>query len=194
MFENLIQLVVLFFVIFDPLASFVVFLAATAKMKETDKKRTAMLSVAVAAILSYVVLFFGNTLLTLFNTSIENFRIAGGIILVMLGIKMTLGLSLVNTEKDSKDNSVRAIAALIGTPLLTGPAAISSIIIAVNDYGFFITGLAITIIMAATAAMFYESFRFKRFLSPTTIQVLSTILGLVTLAWGVEFIRVGLGF
>ena len=194
MFENLIQLIILFFVIFDPLASFVVFLAATSKMKEADKKRTAALSVAVAAVLSYVVLFFGNTLLILFNTSIQNFRVAGGIILVMLGIKMTLGLSLVNTENGSKDNSVRAIAALIGTPLLIGPAAISSIIIAVNDYGFFVTGLAITIIMAATAAMFYESYRFKRFLSPTAIQVLSTILGLVTLAWGVEFIRVGLGF
>ena len=86
--QTLIQLVILFFVIFDPLASFVVFLSVTSKMEIHEKRSTAILAVVVAAVLSYAVLIMGTNMLSLFNTNLNDFKVAGGIILIVLGIKM----------------------------------------------------------------------------------------------------------
>ena len=186
----LAQLIILFFVIIDPFASFVVFLSATRLMGPNDKTRTALYAVLVAVSLSFLVLLFGENLLTLFNTTLDEFRIAAGVVLLLLGIKMALGHSF--ALKDVQDKSGRAIASIIGTPLLTGPAAITSIIVVSADYGAFLTGYAITIVLAITALIFLLSTKIKKILGTTFIQVLSTIMGLITIAWAVKFITVGI--
>jgi len=192
MFEQLAQLVVLFFVIFDPLASFVVFLAATKGMKKTDKTRAALLAVLVAASVSAVVLLLGTNLLALFNTDLNNFRVAGGIVLSLLGIKMAMGQSLANVE--SVKGSAEAIASVIGTPLLTGPAAISAIIISSSDYGMATTAAAVGIVLGLTLLLLAAADHAYKAIGKTGVQVMSTLLGLITLAWGVGFVLTGLGW
>ena len=190
--EVTIQLVVLFFVIFDPFVSLAVFTTATQKMDRKERKKTAFLAVAVAGIISLAVLLLGQNLFTLLSTGIEDFRVAGGIILGLLGIKMVWGQSLADTDSLKKGTG-RAIAAIIGTPLLTGPAAITSIMIAATDYGRLIPGLAVAIVLGISAVMFYHANLIQKALGKTTLQVVSTLLGLITIAWGVKFIRMGLG-
>ncbi|MFH0986874.1 MAG: MarC family protein [Candidatus Micrarchaeota archaeon] len=193
MLENLIPLIVLFFVILDPLASFVVFLVATKNKSAHEKHTIAAIAVVIAGIVSLAFLIFGQDLLVLFNTNIANFKVAGGVILSILGVQMALGHPLADLDK-VKNDSGRAVAAIIGTPLLTGPAAISAIIVSVKEYGHMQTGLAVAIVLAFTAVLFYQASRISKFTGKTAIQVTSTILGLITLAWGVGFIRAGLGF
>ena len=168
MVDPFYQLVVLFFVIFDPLASFVVFMVATRKMETRQRKITALLAVGVAASLSFLVLFFGETLLELFNTKIPEFQIAGGIILGILGVKMVLGYSLMDVEK-LKDNSGWALASIIGTPLLTVPAAITSIILSAHEYGKSITGLAVGVVLLGTAVLFYNAERLRKILDRKSV-------------------------
>ncbi len=191
MFEHLLQLMVLFFVIFDPLASFAVFVTASYGMDKKEKKRTALLSIAVASVLSVAVLILGETLLTLFSTNLDEFRVAGGIILVILGIRMAMGIPLMNLDH-FRNNSGRAIASIIGTPLLTGPAAITSIIVSVHDYGRIVTAVAVGIVLVVTALIFFQADFINRYTGHTGIQVFSTVLGLVTIAWGVKFVSAGL--
>ncbi|HIH05606.1 TPA: MarC family protein [Candidatus Woesearchaeota archaeon] len=190
--EAVVQLVLLFFVIFDPFVSLAVFVIATQGMDRGERNRTAIFTVAVAGILSLAVLLFGQGLLTALSTTLEDFRVAGGIILGLLGIRMVWGQSLA-TPGIIKKNSARAVAAIIGTPLLTGPAAITTIMISVNDFGMLITGLAVAIVLAISALMFYQANLVHRILGQATLQVISTILGMITIAWGVKFIRIGLG-
>lgn len=191
MLRILLKLVILFFVIFDPLAGLVVFLTASESMKHNERKKTAKLALLVAAGLAASVLIFGEWLLWLFNTSIDEFRVAGGIVLGLLGIKMALGRPLADLSS-VKNNSGRAIAAVIGTPLLTGPAAITAIIVSVRDYGREITGASVAIVLLLTAIIFYNAEKLHKMLGNTAIQIISTVLGLVTLSWGVKFIVAGL--
>ena len=187
---ELVQLVILFFVIFDPPASLLVFFTSTRTLTHAERTRTGIYAVLIAAGLSFTVLFAGEALLALFNTSIDEFRIAGGIILALLGIRMTFGSPLLNIEH-SKNNKGMALSALIATPFLTGPAAITAIIVSTRDFGYFLTSASITIVLCATALMFHFSEFFNR-TGKTPIQVLSTIFGLVTLSWGVRFVIDGL--
>jgi len=190
--EQLVQLIILFTVIIDPLSSFAVFTTSTAAMTPAEKKRTALYAVLAAAAMSYAILFIGAPLLSLFSVSMSDFKIAGGIILAIFGVQMTLGQSLGGKIKEGA--SVPATAAIIATPLLTGPAAITAIIAAVNDSGMLVTGIAITIVMAITAVMFSLPTKIVNKIGKTPIQFMSVIMGMITLAWGIRFIKDGLGF
>lgn len=190
MITELVQLVILFVVIIDPLASLAVFYASTAGFYIKEKENIAIKSVLLAFILLFIFLVFGEKILILFNTDINKFRVAGGIILLILGTKMALGKSVSsNINKNSSDN---AIASIIAMPLLCGPASITATIISVADYGFLLTFIAISIVICITGFLFYLSIKFRKLVNKNLIQIISTILGLITLAWGVDFIIIGL--
>ena len=189
---HLLELFILFLVIFDPLASFAVFLAATRELPPARRRAIALEAVGLAAGISLAVLIFGEHLLILFQVTLDDFRVASGLLLAILGLKMTLGESLTPVERGNQPE--RAIAAIIATPLLTGPAAITAIIVCLHDYGRAATGTAVALVMGLTALLFIIGGHLQRFLPQVVVQVLSTFLGLVTIAWGVRFVRTGLGF
>lgn len=189
MLETLLPLIVLFFVIIDPLASFVVFLAACGPMKLKERRRTAVYAVLLAAALAFCVLLLGPSLLRLFSTTIDEFKVAGGIILGILGIKMARGQSI--TEEELEHDRTRALAAVIATPMLTGPAAITAIIISAAEHGIFLTGAAVAIVLAFTAFIFLMASDIRRYVSTTAILIMSTLLGLITLAWAVKYVVEG---
>ncbi len=192
MLGNLISLIILFFVIYDPLISIPFFLNTTKNMNEEERFKTATLAILVASIISIAVLFSGIRLLNLFNTNLDDFKVAGGIILGLLGVKMVLGIPITEIEKGD-NKSISGVAVIIGTPLLSGPAAITTIIISVSDYGLLTTGIAVTLVLALTGILLYSAAKLLRFLGETTIQVSTTMMGLITLSWGVMFVRGGLG-
>jgi len=192
MLSDILKLIVLFFVIFDPFMSFAVFYSSTRNMEREERNRTATMSILMAATISFFVLLFGEKILMLFNTNIADFKVAGGIVLGVLGVKMALGQSLTDSDK-SENKSGRAVAAIIGSPLLTGPAAITAIIMSVGDYGMILTAVAIVFVLSLTALLFYQSTIVNRFIGKTVIQVFSTVLGLITLSWGVMLIKQGFG-
>jgi multiple antibiotic resistance protein len=189
---NLIQLIILFLVIFNPLHSLFVFISASSHMTKKQRKKTAFIAILVAASLSFTVLLIGPFLLTIFSTNINEFKVAGGIILAILGINMVLGHPIILDKKDEKRNSVISVASIIGTPLLTGPATITAIILAINDYGRIMTGTAIAFVLFFTSLIFLLSDKVHKFFGETTIQIISTILGLIIISWGVKFIASGL--
>lgn len=196
--HELIQLIVLFFVIFDPLLSGMVFISATKSMDYKNRVKIGIYATLVAMLISAIFLIFGNSFLSLFSTNINDIKIAGGILLAILGLKMSLGYELTSDndkkDKNSTTSSHIGIASLIGTPLLTGPAAITTIIISTTDYGILKTGLAVFIVLLIAGIIFMLLSKFPEKISPIPLQVTSTILGLITLAWGIDFIRTGLGF
>jgi multiple antibiotic resistance protein len=192
MFENIVQLTILFLVIFDPMVSMVVFTAATKSMGEKDRRATALIAVGVATLISYLVLLLGNTLLDLFGITIGHFKVAGGVILFILGIEMALGYPLTSPEA-TKESSTAAIASIIATPLLTGPAAMTAIIVSSKDYGFANTAASVGIVLLLSLLLLLLAARIHRSIGRMPVQVLSTVLGLITIAWGVKFVLGGLG-
>jgi multiple antibiotic resistance protein len=186
------QLVVLFFVIIDPLTSFSVFFVLTKDKTDAERMRAATLALVVAATLAFIVLLLGTLLLSVFSTTIEDLRVAGGIILLILGIQMALGMSFPGGEVAGNHRSVQAIASIIATPFLSGPATITAIIISESDFGLPATGIAVTIVLAFTTVLFLLGTRLNRFIPKTPVQIMATVLGIITIAWGVNYIRTGI--
>lgn len=191
MVENLLTLTILFFVIIDPLVSFAVFLAATKSMQIKEKKKIALIATSIALGLSMLVLLLDVRLLELFSTNLDEFRVAGGIVLGILGVKIALGIPL-SKVKDIKKDSTIAIGSVLGTPLITGPATILTIIVSSQDYGSLQTGIALLSVIIFTGTVLFFSDKLKKILNEEVIRVISPILGLIIISWSIKFITQGI--
>ena len=193
MLQDIISLIILFAVIIDPPLSFAFFISSTKGMLKRDKIKIAIYAMVLAFFISFLFLFGGEIILKIFSISLNELRIAGGIILGLLGIKMALGLTVSNNlENQSKHHS--GIASIIATPMISGPACITTIIVSSIDFGKIITGISLTVVLLLTALLLFIAIFFeKNKFGETGIKVTTTIMGMITLAWGVSFILTGLG-
>jgi len=189
MLADFLQLFFLYVVILDPFMSFASFLSLTKRLPDTKRRSIAILATLLAGVLLAIVLFSGTAMLDMFSIKIDDFKIAGGIVLALLGIRTVLGT---DASSEKKPGTVEAISTIIATPLITGPAAIMTTILSVSQHGMLLTGLAAGSALAIVFVGLYFATYFSRFFGKTSVLILSTMLGLVTLAWGVAFIRQGL--
>jgi len=190
MFLEAIQAFILLFVIMDPLLSLAAFFSLTKGMKKEECRNIATQAVIVAAIPLFLFIFIGNGILSLLSVSMDSFQVAGGIILILLGVQLALGISSPKEKEDENDHS--AIAVVIGTPLITGPAVIATSILLADKFGKETTAIAgAAALLGMWLSLWFASFIHDK-LGRGGLKVLSTMMGLITIAWGVEFIRQGL--
>ncbi len=185
--SSLIEAIILLIVITDPIVSVAAFLSLTRGKKPRERRRIAGKAVMVAAIVFLVFAFGGDIALRGLGVDLNTFKAAGGIILVLLGVQMSLGFTFPKEKED-----VSEIAVVIGTPLISGPATITTTMILVKDIG-----LAATLISGAAAFFvillsLLMSQGISRLLGKGGIRVLSTMMGIVTIAWGIQFLLAGI--
>ena len=120
------------FIIMDPFASIPPFLMLTRNCKEEEMKSTANKAVLIAAVIAFIFVFGGMEILKILSITLSDFKIAGGMVLVLLGLENVLNFTLSNGH--NKKDVVDSVAVLIATPLLTGPGLISSLIIMVQTF------------------------------------------------------------
>ncbi len=191
MLEQLDQFIFAFvtlFVILDPFASIPAFFMLTRKMNDDERRAVAHKAVLLAAILAFVFLFAGNLLLDKLGISLSSFKVAGGIILGIMGLETILGFSVSREKKEDKDS----IAVLIATPLLTGPGMITTVIVLGQQVGQLVTAAAALLALAVAFVVLHYAPLLRNALGDRVINVFSKIMGLILLALAVEFIRTGL--
>jgi len=186
---SILQPLILFLVIMDPLVGVSALLSMGKGKTEKELRKIAIKSVIVASLVFFTFAFFGSLALELLGVTLDSFRAAAGIILIILGIQFSLGLSF-----PKKDEEISEVAVVIGTPLISGPATISATIVLVSDIGLFTTLLAGTIALATVLVSLLAATRISKMIGLAGMQVLTTMMGLVTIAWGIQFLVQGLGF
>ena len=178
-------------VIMDPLVSMAAFLSMTKDLDKRQRNIVATKAAVVAAVPFALFLVFGNVLLDIMRVDIQTFKAAGGLILVLLGVQLSLGLTFRKKESNDDQRDTSAIASVIGTPLITGPATISATIMLANEFGRPVTAIAGIAALFVIWIMLMAGSMIYKYLGVTGIRVLSTMMGLVTIAWGVAFIKQG---
>ncbi|PIT84526.1 hypothetical protein COU37_02860 [Candidatus Micrarchaeota archaeon CG10_big_fil_rev_8_21_14_0_10_45_29] len=189
MLEIIFSVFLLYLVIFDPFMSTASFVSLTRGFSEKERKRIAMQASAIAAFLVLAIIFSGTAILDTLSINMEDFKVAGGVVLALLGIQMVMGFDFSSREKHGESS---AIATIIATPLITGPAAIMATLISTGQYGWFPVFVAAGSALVIVSVCLYFANRLMRMIGKPALTVLSTIFGLVTLAWGVSFIRQGI--
>lgn len=119
------------FVAIDIIGTVPIFLGYTYSISEQAKKKLILEAVLAAFGVALVFLFAGRLILNFIGITIDDFRIAGGIILLILSINDIIASS----EKVRNPGTDIGIVPL-GVPLIMGPAALTTILILVDNFGY----------------------------------------------------------
>jgi multiple antibiotic resistance protein len=184
-FEELIYATTLLFFIFDPFATVPLFITLTKGQSEKEQAASADKAVLVAGLLFVIFALIGTQLLSLFSITTDAFRIAGGIVLLLMAMEIVFSLRFSRRE----DTSVAWV--IIATPLLSGPGVITTAILLVDLYGHFTVLIAGVIGLAITWGIMRNSLLISRKVGDNAIEVFSKIIGLLLAAIAVEFIMRG---
>jgi multiple antibiotic resistance protein len=183
--DGLIYAVTLLFFIFDPFASLPIFICMTKDLDENQKTSSANRAVLVAALLFAIFAVLGTNLLGVFSVTLDGFRIAGGIVLLLMAIEIIFNLSLTKNQ----DSDVAWV--IIATPILTGPGVITTAILLVAKYDLLTTLLAGVLSLIITWVLLRNAAFIIKMIGNQAIEIFSKIIGLLLAAMAVEFIMRG---
>jgi multiple antibiotic resistance protein len=175
------------FVIIDPLTSVPIFLALTKKATAKQRARAARDAAIVAGVTIVLFTLVGVAFLNLIGVQMQSFKIAGGIVLLVVGVYSVLGMSFTEKKKE-----LEVAVVLIAVPMITGPGAMSMAIILSETYGK-------EVVIAASVCAVFLTWVFLRFansvrrlLGDHGLEIYSRIFGLFVAALAIQFISEGI--
>lgn len=177
------------FTVVDPLAAAPVFASITRGQSPAAARRLALRAclVALGVLVSFAV--GGAFLFKLFGITIDAFRIAGGIVFVLLGLPM---LSGAHEEKHATDSSDDPAVVPLGVPLIGGPGAITTtmILMGQSPSGLHTTAffLALLLVVFVTFVVLALSPFILGKLNKSALVLITKIMGLIVLVIGVQLV------
>ena len=181
--------------IVDPLGAIPVFIALTVHQSKIQQHKTARLTVVSVFFALMVALLFGEWILWAFGISIDAFRCAGGVILLLMGLWMLQSRGHTTAEIEAAQDETIALVPLT-MPLLAGPGAMSAVIVYAHQSSSVVHYLAITLCILLVSLSLLLCFKFlpwfSQHLSKRSIVMSTRIMGLLLVAIAVEFIAGGI--
>lgn len=204
-----VNLFVALFALVDPIGNLPIFAAATVGATLRQRISVSALICLFAVVFLAFFLFTGLALLQFFGISMAAFRIAGGILLLLLGLdmvredflKMFADVEAAGDAQDVRGYARRRFKRLIvpfAIPLMIGPGAISTIIIVAGEaqeIGPIGTGAALVAIAAAglvSFVCFALTGPLSRLLGDVGMAIIVRVLGLILCALAIQFMIAGL--
>lgn len=182
----IVSVAISIFLVMNPFSSIPTFLSITAGTDEKTVKGYANRAVIVAGVLLFVFVFIGEPLMDLFGVTMESFRVAGGIILILMAVELVFGLKF-SSVKDEKD----APWIIVATPIMTGPGVITAAILFSQQYGYPEVIIAGIIALLITWALLRMSTSIVKLVGYNALNIASRIVGLLLAALGVEYMLQG---
>ena len=188
---NLAKAVIVLFIIVDPFGNIPIFIGLTEKVPESQKRKVFNTACLVGFILLLVFAFTGQLIFTIFNISIYSFEIAGGILLMIVSIRLIIST---REEHDENESPEELGAVPIAMPLLVGPGAITTTILNIQLYNYAITALSVLIVMTVTWIILRSIGRVFKILGKTGSLVITRVMALLIAAIAVQYILVGITY
>jgi multiple antibiotic resistance protein len=174
------------------------FLSICEGLTQKERMRLAVIATTTSFITMMVALLAGDAVLEFFDIGIPAFRIAGGLLLLFSGMNM-----LNQGTQDEITHSPGTLSKLIpvaivpiGIPLTTGAGTISTIIVFSGKLTHWANTIKLFAAIVAMTGIIFLIFRYStnllNFLGKVGMNVLIKVLGLITLAIGIQFIIKGL--
>ena len=197
MTELFLKTFIFYFIVIDPIGSTPIFLVVTEHLDVREKIKTALHGTFIATL---ILLFFGllgNSVLAYLKISFPAFTIAGGIILFIISLEMLFDKRHQRKEENVNFTSDKLSIFPLATPLLAGPAAITSVIVSVSATGNDISKQAIGMLalVAATLTTFiilYLAAKSEKIINNRIISLFSRIVAIVLAGLSIQYILNGI--
>ena len=174
------------FVAIDIIGTVPIFLGYTHDISEQQKKKLIWEAILTAFIVANIFLVGGKLVLNFLGITIDDFRIAGGIVLLILSIN-----GIVTSSEGRRDPGTDIGIVPLGIPLIMGPAALTTILILIDNFGYLPTILSLMLNFIIVAFVLMNAAWLMKVIGKGGSRAFAKIASLLLAAIAVMMIRVG---
>ncbi|MGP6293706.1 MarC family protein [Caldiplasma sukawensis] len=188
------------FAIINPIGAIPTLVSLTQDYSDVERKRTIRMAIMMEAGMLFGFVFVGIYVFQILGININDFKVAGGILLFKVAFDMLQGRpsNTKLTKEESMESTERETIGIvpIGTPLLAGPGSITTAIIlntraiGISEKMGFYSGILLVLLLSFI--ILHYSFALSKKLGRTGTTVISRIMGLLLASIGVELISTGI--
>lgn len=176
------------FIAVDAIGVLPLFISFTEGINDKQRKTIVFSSAITATVVSLLFLFVGQAVLRLLGITVEDFMIAGGIILFLISVG-----DLLTVEKPLRRAQAESLGPVpIGVPLIVGPAVLTTVMLLGREHGLIPTALAMLVNIAIAGLIFYLSGTIMKIIGSSGAKIISKVANLFLAAIAVMMVRRGL--
>ncbi|MFH1245309.1 MAG: MarC family protein [Candidatus Omnitrophota bacterium] len=175
------------FVAVDAIGVLPIFISLTEGLSQKKKKKIISQSMITAVCLALGFIFLGRALFRFLNITVGDFMVAGGVLLFCIAIT-----DIINPEKKRRISSAELGSVPLGTPLIVGPAVLTTALIILQEYGLAPTLIAVLSNVALAGLIFLFSALVIKVIGVSGARALSKIAALLLASIAVMMIRKGI--
>lgn len=201
MLTDFLSILFILFLLINPIGLVPVFLSLTNGTPDSYKQKMAIKGPVVSWVILVLFGFVGEFILSSLGISLAAFRVGGGLLLGITGVRMVLEhRQKVQKEKAEalNPNDLEDIAIFpIATLFIAGPGAITAMMLTMNEQtgnwvGQLMTIVALTLILFVVAVSFILSGKIAKYLPEGITSVITRVLGMLIIALAMQFIFDGI--
>jgi len=177
------------FVAVDAIGNIPLFISLVEGMSKQQRHRVIAESVTTATVVAIIFMFIGKWVLRLIGITIADFQIAGGVLLFVISMRLLLpGASRVLLS-NSHDKDVGVFP--LGTPLITGPAVLTTTLMMLDSFGIMPTFVSLVINMLIVWLTLSKANAIMKLMGVGGTRAFSKIMYILLAAIGVMMVRRG---
>jgi multiple antibiotic resistance protein len=174
------------FVAVDAIGVLPIFMNLTEGLDKVQRRTVVLQSFLTALGVAIGFIFLGKAIFNLMGVTVQDFMVAGGVLLFIIST-----VDLVSERKFTRQVSTVG-AVPLGTPLIIGPAVLTTSLLLVDVYGLWETLLSVVVNVAIACLVFLSADLIERLLGRTGSRVMSKVAALILAAIAIMMIRRGL--
>ena len=185
-----------FFAIMNPISNLPAYMALVADDSQKISRKIAFRSLLIAFVIITVFIFSGDFIFKVFGITIVSFRIAGGILVAVIGYHMINGNhspSYKGMEQQAVNSDPMSIAiSPLAMPLFAGPGTITTALSLANGglRNQLITVVAFAILCVITYLLLRSAKQIADFLGKNLMKIITKMMGLLLFSIGIQMIIV----
>lgn len=187
MLTNFIMTFIPLFVAFDAIGVLPIYISLTQDMEDAVRAKVLRHSVITATAVTVLFLLIGKGVFIILGITISDFQIAGGIILLVIAIT-----DIIFSDQRSRKPHPSVGTVPIGTPMIAGPASLTTLIMLSDIFGIPATMLSLVVNLIIVWIVFASAGRILSFLGEGGARALSKVVSLFLAAIAVMIIRRGI--
>lgn len=196
MLDKLFHDIVTLFVVINPIGAVPLFVAVAGRESTAARRRIAGQAIVIAAAILLAFIAIGQIVLEALGIDLASFRVAGGLVLVVIALRMVLEEASIKTADSSEARRNIAVFPL-AMPFIAGPASIMAVVLLTHNNVYTVwqqaeTAALMLVVLAFTFVCLIGADVVQRLLGPTGANVVSRIMGLILAALAVQSILSGL--
>lgn len=183
-----------FFAIMNPISNLPAYMALVADDSQKISRKIAFRSLLIAFVIVTVFIFSGDFIFKVFGITIVSFRIAGGILVAVIGYNMINGNhspSYKGMEQQAVNSDPMSVAiSPLAMPLFAGPGTITTALSLANGglQNQLITIVAFAFLCVITYLLLRSAKQIAEFLGENLMKIITKLMGLLLFSIGIQMI------